>query len=35
MKPGEKRTLLVPWWLGYGEAGQGSVPPKTMLRFEI
>jgi FKBP-type peptidyl-prolyl cis-trans isomerase len=35
MKPGEKRTLLVPWWLGYGEAGQGLVPSKAMLRFEI
>lgn len=35
MKPGERRTLLVPWWLGYGEAGQGAVPPRAMLRFEI
>jgi len=35
MKPGEKRTLLVPWWLGYGEAGKGPVPPKAMLRFEL
>jgi FKBP-type peptidyl-prolyl cis-trans isomerase len=35
MKIGEKRTLLIPWWLGYGEAGHGQVPPKAMLRFEI
>ena len=35
MKKGEKRTLLIPWWLAYGETGKGSVPPKAMLRFEV
>lgn len=35
MKKGEKRTLLIPWWLAYGETGKGPVPPKAMLRFEV
>ncbi|MEJ1973061.1 MAG: FKBP-type peptidyl-prolyl cis-trans isomerase [Lacunisphaera sp.] len=35
MKKGERRTLLVPWWLAYGETGKGPVPPKAMLRFEV
>jgi FKBP-type peptidyl-prolyl cis-trans isomerase len=35
MKKGEKRTLLVPWWLAYGESGKGPIPPKGTLRFEV
>ena len=35
MKKGEKRTLLIPWWLAYGEKGRGSIPPKGTLRFEV
>jgi len=35
MKQGEKRTLLIPHWLAYGENGKGPVPPKAMLRFEV
>ena len=35
MKPGEKRTLLIPWWLAYGEKGRGPIPAKAMLRFEV
>lgn len=35
MKKGEKRTLLIPWWLAYGESGKGPIPGKAMLRFEV
>lgn len=35
MKVGEKRTLIIPWWLGYGLEGKGSIPPKATLVFEV
>jgi len=35
MKKGARRTLLIPWWLGYGQEGKGSIPPRTTLRFEV
>jgi FKBP-type peptidyl-prolyl cis-trans isomerase len=35
MKSGEKRTLLIPWWLAFGEKGKGPVPPKATLRYEV
>ncbi|MCF3651084.1 FKBP-type peptidyl-prolyl cis-trans isomerase [Synoicihabitans lomoniglobus] len=36
MSKGEKRTLIIPYWLAYGEKGvKGHIPEKTTLIFEI
>jgi FKBP-type peptidyl-prolyl cis-trans isomerase len=36
MKRGEKRTVIIPWWLAYGANGRPPViPPKASLVFEI
>lgn len=36
MKAGERRTIILPWWLAYGEEGsQPEVAPRTSLVFEI
>ena len=36
MKAGEKRTLIVPYWLAYGEKGiRGKIPPHATLVFDI
>ena len=35
MKKGEKRTLLIPWWLAYGEQGKGPIPARGTLVFEV
>ncbi|HZL45529.1 MAG TPA: FKBP-type peptidyl-prolyl cis-trans isomerase [Opitutaceae bacterium] len=36
MKRGEKRTVIIPWWLAYGTRGAPPlIPPKTSLVFEI
>ena len=36
MKKGENRTVIIPWWLAYGEHGEPpEIPPKASLVFEI
>lgn len=36
MKRGEKRTIIVPYWLAYGEKGiRGKIEPKATLIFDL
>ncbi len=35
LRVGDKATLFIPYHLGYGEAGNRAIPPKTNLIFEV
>jgi|SRR4051812_9820933 FKBP-type peptidyl-prolyl cis-trans isomerase len=36
MHKGERRTVIVPYWLGFGEKGQPpAIPPKATVIFEL
>ncbi len=35
MKVGGRRRLFIPYQLGYGELGNGSIPPKAELIFDV
>jgi len=35
MRTGEKRTLIVPYWLAYGEKGRREIPGRATLVFDV
>lgn len=35
LKQGDKATFLIPSYLGYGPRGAGSIPPNTILVFDV
>lgn len=35
MRKGEKRLLIVPYWLGYGESGREKIPARATLIFDV
>lgn len=35
MRKGERRLLIVPYWLGYGETAHGKIPARATLLFDV
>jgi len=36
MRKGARRTLIIPYWLGYGDAGSPpTIPPRATLVFDV
>jgi FKBP-type peptidyl-prolyl cis-trans isomerase len=35
MKKGEKRTLIIPYWLGYGDKLRPPIPPRSTLVYDV
>ncbi len=35
MKVGDRVSVVIPWYLAYGSAAQGSIPSYSALRFEL
>jgi len=35
MRKGEKRTLIVPYWLAYGDKSRPPIPPRATLVFDV
>ncbi len=35
MHKGERRTLVVPYWLGYGDVSRPPIPPRATLVFDV